>query len=213
MENLLADIEQDTLNTSSITGVKHIDPKVIQAIKSIDRRLFVRPQDQAQAFADHPLSIGCGQTISQPFIVALITHLIEPSAQDKVLEVGSGSGYHVAILSKLCKEVFGIELIAELAERSRYNLSKAHIHHATIVVGDGNLGLPEHAPFDKIIVSAAANRLPQLLLDQLSMDGILVLPKSMSPYDQMLIQVKKISATEFKMTDILPVRFVPLINS
>lgn len=213
MENLIADIEQDTINTAFMTGVKHIDPKVLKAFRDVDRSLFVRPQDLTHAYEDHPLDIGYGQTISQPFIVALMTHLIEPKSSDKVLEIGSGCGYQVAILSQLCKVVFGIEFISELAERSRQTLARANINNVTIVCGDGNLGLPEHAPFDKVIVSAAANKLPQLLLDQLAVNGILVTPKSVSPYDQMLMRIKKLSPTEFKMSDVIPVRFVPLINS
>lgn len=213
MENLIADIEQDTLNTAFLTGVNRIDPRVLKAIKQVDRRKFVRPEDLGLAFLDHPLDIGYGQTISQPFIVALITHLIEAKPTDKILEIGSGSGYQLAILSMLCREVFGIEFIKELAQRSKEILAKENIHNVTIVCGDGNLGLPEQALFDKIIISAAANKLPMRLLDQLAVDGIMVLPKNVSPSEQMLIKINKMSASEFKMTDILPVRFVPLVNS
>jgi protein-L-isoaspartate(D-aspartate) O-methyltransferase len=213
MENLIIDIQQDTMRTASITGVKRIDTRVLEAIKSIDRRAFVRDQDRPHAFLDHPLDIGFGQTISQPFIVALMTHLVEPKDTDKVLEIGSGSGYQAAILSRLCKEVFAIEIIPELVAQSQQVLAKENIHHVTIICSDGNLGLPEHAPFDKIIVSASANKLPECLLDQLRIGGILVLPKNISPYDQMLIRIKKLSPIEYKMSDILPVRFVPLINS
>lgn len=196
-----------------MTGVKQIDKRVLHAVRAVDRSAFVRAEDRGRAFIDHPLEIGFGQTISQPFIVALITHLIEPKAQDRVLEVGSGSGYQAAILSKLCHEVFGIEVIKELAERSRENLAHEHITNVSIVCGDGNIGLFEHAPFHKIIVSAAASKLPAHLLDQLVVGGLMVLPKTISHYDQILIRVKKISQSEFTMTDILPVRFVPLVNS
>jgi protein-L-isoaspartate(D-aspartate) O-methyltransferase len=213
MKNLIADIKQDTINTAFITGVKQIDERVLNAFESVDRRDFVLPEDRMHAFMNKPLDIGYGQTISQPFVVALITHLIEPKISDKVLEIGSGSGYQVAILSKLCREVFGIEYIQKLADRSVQVLQKAKIKNATIICGDGNLGLPEHAPFDKIIVSAAANKLPQLLLDQLNVGGILVFPKSLSPYEQMLIRITKTAHTKFNMRDILPVRFVPLVNS
>jgi protein-L-isoaspartate(D-aspartate) O-methyltransferase len=213
MEKLIADIEQDTVHTAFMTGIKHIDAAVLSAIKNTDRKAFVRPQDQNFAYVDRPLEIGFNQTISQPFMVALITQLIEPKPQDKVLEVGSGSGYQVAILSKLCKEVLGLEIIPELAERSRQILKELHINNVTIVCSDGNLGLPTHAPFDKIIISAAANKLPDFLLDQLAVGGIMVLPKTISPFEQMLTRIKKVAACEFKMNDILPVRFVPLVNS
>lgn len=213
MENLIADIEQDTANTTFLTGVKEIDKRVIDAFRALDRRQFVRPEDASQAYEDRPIDIGFGQTISQPFIVALITHLVEPKDTDVILEVGSGSGFQVALLAKLCRHVFGLEIIPELAKRSVHALQAAGILNATILSTDGTVGLAEHAPFNKIIVSAAANRLPYTLLDQLVVGGIMVLPKTMSSYDQMLIRVDKISDTEFKMSDILPVRFVPLVNS
>lgn len=213
MEKLIADIKQDTLNTAFMTGVKQINQKVLDAIKSIDRGKFVRPQDQVLAYQDHPLDIGYGQTISQPFIVALMIHLIEPQKTDKVLEIGSGSGYLVAVLAKLCQEVYGVEVIEELAKRSTITLQQQGINNAIIVCSDGSLGLPEHAPYDKIIISAATDKLPHILLDELRIGGILVLPKSTSPYEQMLVRISKTSASEFKMMDILPVRFVPLVNA
>jgi protein-L-isoaspartate(D-aspartate) O-methyltransferase len=213
MEKLIADIEQATAHSAFMTGIKHIDNKVLSAIRHIDRKHFVRSQDQDFAYLDSPLDIGCGQTISQPFIVALMVHLIEPKAHDKILEVGSGSGYVVAILSKLCKEVIGLEIVPELAERSRQALQSLHITNATIVYGDGNLGLPEYAPFDKIIISAAVNKLPDMLLDELSVGGVLIFPKNISPFEQMLTLMKKTSSHEYKIRDILPVRFVPMVNS
>lgn len=140
-------------------------------------------------------------------------HLIEPKENDKVLEVGAGSGYLVAVLSKLCKQIFGIEVIEELKKRAEENLRNHKIHNVEIIFSDGTAGLKSHAPFDKIIVSAAATRLPEPLLEQLVLGGIMVIPKNISPFQQMLIRINKISKTEFKMTDILPVRFVPLVNS
>lgn len=213
MERLIADIEQDAINTAYLTGVKKIDQAVLDALSSIDRSKFVRPQDRALAYEDHALSIGFGQTISQPFIVALMIHLIAPRASDKILEIGSGSGYLVAVLSKLCKMVYGVEIIAALAERSKAILAAEHIKNVCIVCGNGRRGLPEYAPFNKIIVSAAANNLPEALLDQLQIGGVMVLPKSLSPYDQVLVRIDKISYSNFKLVDVLPVRFVPLVNS
>jgi len=212
MEHLIHEIEQDALHTAFMTGVKRIDSRVLDAMRAIDRRHFVRPRDVNLAYGDYPLDIGYGQTISQPFIVALVTHLIEPKPTDKVLEVGSGSGYQAAILSKLCQKVFGIEVIEALCEQARKNLAAANIENVTIVFGDGSLGLKEEAPFDKIIVSAASSKLPSPLLDQLVVGGMLVMPKQSSPADQMLIMIKKTSKTESTIKDILPVRFVPLIN-
>lgn len=213
MEKLIDEIKQDTLQTAFITGIKHIDERVLTAIRDTDRHLYVRPQDYDQALLDRPIDIGFGQTISQPFIVALITHLIEPKATDKVLEIGSGSGYQAAILSRLCAEVIGIEVVHDLVDMARNNLAKDGVKNVKIVKGDGNLGCDEEAPFDKIVVSAAANKLPHRLLNQLKIDGIMVLPKNNFPYEQMLVQIKKLSNEEFKMIEILPVRFVPFVNS
>lgn len=212
MERLIADIEQDAINTAYVTGIKHIDHAVLEAIRATDRRAFVRPQDQNFAYADRPLSIGCGQTISQPFVVALMIHLIEPKKSDKVLEVGSGSGYLVAVLAKLCHTVFGIEVIEKLAIQSRKTLAHEGITNASILCKDGNLGIPEHEPFDKIIVSAAAQALPHALLDQLAVNGLMVVPKCITPEDQVLVRIHKISSSDFKIVDVLPVRFVPLVN-
>lgn len=213
MEKLLTDIERDTLQTAPITGIKHIDKRVLNAIKNTDRKAFVRPQDSNLAYQDIPLEIGFSQTISQPFIVALMINLIEPQQQDKVLEVGSGSGYVTAVLSKLCREVFGIEVIAKLAERSQQTIKELNITNVHIVSADGRVGLPSHAPFDKIIISAATHKLPDILLDQLAIGGILVFPKNLSPFEQMLVRIKKMSSCEFTLHDILPVRFVPLVNT
>lgn len=213
MEKLLAEIEQDAAHSAFITHIKHIDARVLSAIKNTDRKAFVRPIDQKNAYLDQALDIGFSQTISQPFIVALVTHLIEPKPSDKVLEVGSGSGWQAAVLSKLVKQVYGIEVIHDLAERSRQVLADLHINNVTIVCANGNLGLGAQAPFDKIIISAAANKLPDGLLDQLAVGGIMVLPKSVNPFEQMLTKIKKISSCEYAMHDILPVRFVPLVNS
>lgn len=212
MENLIADIEQDTINTSSTTGVKKIDSSIITAIKNTDRRHFVLEHDQQLAYADFPLNIGCGQTISQPFIVALMVHLIRPKANDVVLEIGSGSGYTVAVLSKLCRRVIGIEIIEELANRSRSILQKQAISNATILCQNGIFVTKEYAPFDKIIVSAATKTIPEVWLEHLAIGGFMVLPKSLNDYDQMLIRIQKISAHECYIENILPVRFVPLVS-
>jgi protein-L-isoaspartate(D-aspartate) O-methyltransferase len=212
MERLIADIEQDAIHTAYMTGIKKIDEKVLDAIRSTDRSKFVLPTDRALAYEDHPLGIGFGQTISQPFIVALMTHLIEPQKTDIVLEVGSGSGYLVAVLAKLCKTVYGLELIAPLAERAKDLLIHEKIRNATIVCGDGNNGLPAFAPFNKIIVSAAAEDFPEALIDQLTVPGIMVLPKAVSAFDQVLVRIDKISPDSFKLVDVLPVRFVPLVK-
>lgn len=196
-----------------MTGINKIDDKVLRAIEAIDRKHFVRAKDQGMAYEDHPLDIGHGQTISQPFIVALMTHALDIKSSDTILEVGSGSGYQAAILSKLARKVYGVEIVPELAERARENLAKVGIDNVRIEVGDGNLGLREHAPYDKIMVTAAAQKLPAHLLEQLKILGIMVIPKSVGAYEQMLLRIEKISEAEYRVKDLLPVRFVPLIYS
>lgn len=213
MKKLIKDIEEETSKTSFFTGVHKLDRSVIDAIKSVDRAQFVPSALCDQAYEDYPLSIGFGQTISQPFIVALMTHLLEVKPEHKILEIGSGSGYQLAILAKLAREVYGIEFVPELAKLAQSNLQSAHITNAHVLTGDGNEGLSEKAPFDRIIVSAAAQKVPPKLLEQLAIGGIMVIPKNISGSDQMLIRITKSSADDLLCEDILPVRFVPLVNS
>lgn len=185
----------------------------MDAIRSVDRALFVTTINLPHAYEDRPLPIGYGQTISQPFIVALMTQLLDVQPNEKVLEVGSGSGYQLAILAKLASQVFGVELVPELCEQAKLNLARAGIINATVICADGNLGLPEHASYDKIITSAAAFNIPEKLLEQLAVGGILVIPQGSSPLNQMLLRIKKTGPHSFDTNDIIPVRFVPLINS
>jgi protein-L-isoaspartate(D-aspartate) O-methyltransferase len=213
MEKLIEEITKETSLASPVTGIKSISDRTLLAIKSIDRALFVTPTNLPFAYEDRPLPIGHGQTISQPFIVALITELLDVQDTDKVLEVGSGSGYQLAILAKLAKHAFGIELIPELFEQSKINIAKAGINNVTIICGDGTAGSKEYAPFDKIVASAAAQKIPKELLEQLKPGGILVIPQGSSLSGQVLLRIKKTGANSYDFSDIIPVRFVPLINS
>lgn len=213
MEKLLEEIKQETAKTSSFTGVMHLSKRTLHALKSVDRALFVDENDRAYAYEDHPLAIGYGQTISQPFIVALMTELLDVKPEHKVLEVGSGSGYELAILAQLAEWAYGIELIPELCAKARNNLKKARVSNVTIIAGDGTVGLPQHAPFARIMVSAAANEVPQKLLEQLAPLGVMVIPKQISPFEQMLMRINKSATHELRSEDILAVRFVPLVNS
>ncbi len=188
-------------------GIK--DPRVIQAMLKVKRHLFVPPNYRSQAYADHPLPIGEGQTISQPYIVALMTELLALKGRERVLEIGTGSGYQAAILAELAKEVYTIEIIEPLARRSEVLLKELIYNNIKVRFGDGFLGWPESAPFDGIIVTCAPEKIPEPLLEQLAEDGRLVIP--VGTYLQELKLVRKIKG-RITVVDIVPVRFVPMLR-
>ncbi len=185
------------------------DERVLAAIAEVPRELFVAPSLAQFAYADRPLPIGGGQTISQPTLVAHMCELLELSRGDVVLDVGSGSGYHAAILSRLCRHVHGIELEAELAEQAARSLALAGVGNVTIVAGDGAAGLPEHAPFDAInVAAAAACEVPPALEEQLAEGGRLVVPVDRNGQEH-LVFVRR-GPEGLQSTRLNPVRFVPL---
>lgn len=186
-------------------GVK--DPRVLSAMLKVERHLFVPKEYQASAYSDQPLPIGEGQTISQPYIVALMTELLELKAEDKVLEVGTGSGYQAAILAELAKEVYSIEIIESLADSAKNRLIEMGYRNVMVRVGDGYAGWPEVAPFDAIVVTCAPDHVPKPLLDQLREGGRLVLP--VGTYSQELKKIVK-KAGKLETNDIIPVIFVPM---
>jgi protein-L-isoaspartate(D-aspartate) O-methyltransferase len=188
-------------------GIK--DPRVIQAMLKVKRHLFVPAPYREQAYADRPLPIGEGQTISQPYIVALMTELLALTGRERVLEIGTGSGYQAAILAELAKEVYTIELIEPLARRSEGLLKGLVYHNIKVKFGDGFSGWPELAPFDGIIVTCAPEKIPEPLLEQLAEDGRLVIPVGTSWQELKL--VRKIKG-RMKIADIVPVRFVPMLR-
>jgi protein-L-isoaspartate(D-aspartate) O-methyltransferase len=185
------------------------DERVLDAIASVPRELFVAPELAAAAYVDAPLRIGGGQTISQPTVVARMCQLLALSPQDRVLDVGSGSGYHAAVLSRLCAEVHGVELDPELARLAARSLAAAGIENVTITTGDGTLGLPQHAPFDAINIAAAArDAVPPALEQQLTAGGRLVAPLATGD-DEHLVLVRR-GPDGFERRLLERVRFVPL---
>jgi len=184
------------------------DPRVLAAMRSVPRHLFVDPSQQSQAYEDHPLPIPGNQTISQPYIVALMTELLELQPHERVLEIGTGSGYQSAVLAQLAKEVYTIEIVPELARSAADRLKELHIENVTVREGDGYRGWPEKAPFDAIIVTAAPERIPQPLIDQLAPGGVMVIP--VGGFFQELKVFRKSADGRVTERDIIPVRFVPM---
>lgn len=186
-------------------GVK--DPLVLKAMRKVPRHLFVPKTYQDEAYADEPLPIGEGQTISQPYIVALMSELLGLKGREKVLEIGTGSGYQAAILAEIAKEVYSIEIICPLAESAESILKELEYKNVTVKCGDGYQGWKEHSPFDGIIVTAAPDHIPQPLVDQLKIGGRLVIP--VGELFQELILVTK-TEKGIKKENVIPVRFVPM---
>lgn len=188
-----------------------ISEHVLAVLERVPRHRFVCANDEAQAYANHPLSIGQGQTISQPFIVALMTELLRLEKDHRVLEVGTGSGYQTAVLAELAGEVFSCEVIPTLAARTSKLLDELGYRNVHLQVSDGSQGWPEKAPFDRIIVTAAAEHLPKPLLEQLKPGGRMLIPVGETLLAQDLLLVSKSADGKLSQRSILPVRFVPLI--
>ena len=188
------------------------DPDVLAALRVVPRHLFVPAGLADRAYDDGALAIGYGQTISQPFIVALMTELAQVNVRSRVLEVGSGSGYQTAVLAELAGEVYTIERRRELEEGARELLARLGYHNVTTVLGDGSLGLPEQAPFDAIVVTAAAPAPPPPLLAQLVDGGRLVVPIGPAGGDQVLTVISR-TAAGLREVESIPCRFVPLVGA
>ncbi len=187
------------------------DERVLAAFAEVPRDLFVPERHRDDADADYPLPIGCGQTISQPLVVAYMTEALRLTGRERVLEVGTGSGYQTAILARLVEEVLSIEIVPELAARAReVLLGTLGVANVRLRVGDGALGWPEEAPFDRIMVTAAAPEVPPALVAQLVPGGRMILPVGDSPGAQVLRVVEKGDDGRSVERDLLPVRFVPL---
>jgi len=185
-----------------------LSPRVRDALLAVPRHLFLPPERRHEAYLNRPVPIGHGQTISQPFIVALMTDLLGLSPDDRVLEIGTGCGYQTAVLARLAKEVFTIELSASLAERARATLLSLRIGNVTARTGDGYLGWPDAAPFDAIVVTAAPHHIPAALVTQLRAPGRMAIP--IGQERQTLTLVEKDNDGEISLREIIPVCFVPL---
>lgn len=188
------------------------DKGVLTAMEKVPRHLFVPEENRAYSYHDRPVPIGYGQTISQPYIVAFMTELLHLEKDDTVLEVGTGSGYQAAILSELVKQVYTIEIIEDIGKEASERLKAMSLHNVEVRIGDGYKGWPEHAPFDAIMVTAAAEHVPQPLIDQLKPGGRMVIPVGGVYEVQDLMLITKDASSNIVKKSIFPVRFVPLLR-
>ena len=210
---LMAEIEAEMRDTARWTGRTRLDPRVAAALATVRREAFVPPHLTDAAYANHPLPIGHGQTISQPFVVALMTELLDLKAEDRVLEIGTGSGYQTAVLAELAGRVFSVEVIPELALAASAALTKAGCRDVALRTGDGGLGWPEFAPYDAIIVTAAAPEIPLALIGQIRLGGRMVIPVGPRHGEQDLVLLTRDAAGAVARRNILPVAFVPLTGA
>ncbi len=209
---MIADIKQNVLRTRQYIGKDKLSLRVIAAMQNVPREQFVPSEEKILAYADTPLAIGHKQTISQPFIVALMTDLLELNADDTVLEIGTGSGYQTAVLSLLARKVYSVEVIRALAVSAKKRLQKLNYNNIEIRTGNGHDGWPEHAPYDAIIVTAAAASIPPALIEQLKPGGKMVIPVGLPYQHQELFLITKDERNEIESRYILSVVFVPLVQ-
>ncbi len=209
LERLLESIELEFRQTQEYTGLDSAPAEVLAAISRVPREQFVSSQLQTTAYQNTPLPIGYRQTVSQPFIVALMTALLAVSPGDRVLEVGTGSGYQAAVLAELGAQVYSVEIIPELARRARSTLDELGYHSVKTRTADGFQGWPEEAPFDGIIVTAAPTSVPPPLLNQLAVDAHLVIPVGETEQVQTLQRYTRQADGRYTVDNLLPVRFVP----
>ena len=207
---MIRDIEADVRETSLYISRKSLDSRVMSVMGAVERHLFVPDSQLAWAYANQPLPIGYGQTISQPYIVALMTDLVHVDAGDKVLEIGTGSGYQAAVLAEMGAEVYTIEIIGDLAEEAAKGLTALGYDRVKTRHGDGYYGWQEEAPFDAIVVTAASGHIPPPLIQQLKPGGVMIIPVGSRFLVQHLVLVTKDGTGSITTRQILPVRFVPL---
>jgi protein-L-isoaspartate(D-aspartate) O-methyltransferase len=203
-ERMLGDIEAQSEQIGTPLGTRGLSDRVMAAMARVPRHQFVAEEVRPFAYIDQPLPIGFGKTISQPFLVALMTHLLEPNAAHRVLEVGTGCGYHAAILAELAGEVYTVESVPELAAQSASRLARLGYGNIAVRMGNGRLGWPDHAPFDRIVVTAASDLIPSSLLEQLKPDGRMVIPSGI-PGQQQLLLVERARAGDLSIREVLEV--------
>jgi len=207
---MVADVRDEVRLTRGMIGKGTLDPKVLEAMLAVPRHELVPPAQREHAYENRPLPIGYGQTISQPYIVALMTDLLEPSPDDVILEVGTGSGYQAAVLAELVRDVYSIEIVPELARRAAGDLERLGYENVEVKTGDGYHGWPEHAPFDGIVVTAAASHIPSPLVQQLAPGARMIIPVGGPFAIQQLTLVEKTPEGKVRTRQVLPVTFVPL---
>jgi protein-L-isoaspartate(D-aspartate) O-methyltransferase len=209
-EAMVEAVREMSLSVGGAVGPAGIDARVLAALRSVPRHAFVPGRLSHMAYANRPLPIGLGQTISQPFIVALMTHLMQVKPGDRVLEIGTGSGYQAAVLSVLVEEVYSVEIVAELGASAAATLARLGFRNVKTRIGDGYQGWAAHAPYDAIVVTAAPSHVPAPLIEQLKPGGRLVIPVGESSQDLMLVEKAADGTTT--TSRIIPVRFVPLVR-
>lgn len=207
---MIEEIEQDVIATSRHLNKEILDKRVLSAMEEIPRHLFVPREQLANAYENRPLPIGFGQTISQPYIVAIMTDLLKPKANQRILEIGTGSGYQAAVLAELADEVYTMEIIDGLGKIAAIRFKKLGYKNIHARMGDGYFGWPEQAPFDAIIVTAAASHIPPPLINQLKPGGKMMIPVGGKFMVQQLVLIEKDQRGDITTRQILPVRFVPL---
>jgi protein-L-isoaspartate(D-aspartate) O-methyltransferase len=211
-QRLLDEIDQDARDTAFWTGRKTFSDDTMAALEAVPRHAFVRPGDEVVAYINRPQPIGHGQTISQPYIVALMTDLLDLKGTEKVLEIGTGCGYQAAVLAHVAARVFTVEAVEELGRAAAERLRALGYGNVSVRVGDGYLGWPEEAPFDAIIVTAAPERIPDELIRQLRPGGRMILPIGRAHDRQTLTRVTKGPDGKVTVESVLPVAFVPMIK-
>ena len=207
---MVIDIEDMVIETRAFIGTEKLSSEVIDAMKKVPRHKFVPEAYQRYAYENRPLPIGSNQTISQPYIVALMTELAQLNENSIVLEIGTGSGYQAAVLAELVEHVYSIEIIEPLGRKARQVLEQLGYHNVTVRIGDGYNGWEEYAPFDAILVTAAPENVPQPLIDQLKPGGRMVIPVGSQMQSQSLRVLVKEKDGSIEEKDVLPVGFVPL---
>jgi protein-L-isoaspartate(D-aspartate) O-methyltransferase len=210
LHSVASDDARETMVREQIAARGIRDPRVIEALREVPRHAFIPEPERSRAYDDGPVPIGQGQTISQPYIVALMTELLRPQPGDRVLEVGTGSGYQAAVLARLVSHVYTIELEESLASTAAALLRELKYENITVRTGDGYAGWPEHAPFDIVVVTAAPEQIPQPLIEQLQPGGRLIVPVGPRFNVQQLQLIEKDAAGAIRTRDIAPVMFVPL---